>query len=196
MPSISTPDIQPPRDGTPHPASDAASSNRVTLRDLRPGELGWVVSRHGAVYADELGWDMSFEALVARIVADFAASSALDPARERAWIADVDGVPAGCVFLVRATDGELAGAADHETAQLPLLLVEATARGLGVGSTLVAACLAFARAAGYRRIVLWTNDVLTAARRIYEREGFTLISQEPHTSFGHALVGQHWARDL
>lgn len=169
----------PPRRSLPSPTAT------VTLRDLRPGDLGWVIGRHGALYADEYSWDMSFEALVARIVADFAASH--DVARERAWIADTDGAPAGCVFCVRK---------DDETAQLRLLLVEPSARGLGVGSALVRACLDFARAAGYRRIVLWTNDVLTAARRIYDREGFTLIEEESHTSFGRDLVGQYWGREL
>ena len=160
----------------------------VILRDLGPGDLGWIVGRHGSLYGREFLWDMSFEALVARIVADF--GTAHDPARERAWIAEVDGLRAGCVLCVRAESG------DPETAQLRLLLVEPFARGLGVGSTLVLACLDFARAAGYRKIVLWTNDVLTTARRIYEREGFTLISEEPHASFGQELVGQFWGRDL
>ena len=170
------------------PVNGSGRVAAVTLRDLLPGDLGWIVGRHGALYAEQFWWDMSFEALVARIVADFAADH--DPVHERAWIAEVDGVRAGCVLCVRAESG------DPETAQLRLLLVEPFARGLGVGSALVRACVDFARVAGYRKIVLWTNDVLTAARRIYEREGFTLISEEPHASFGHELVGQYWGRDL
>ena len=180
------------------PASSLPPRPSATLRDLRPGDLGWVVARHGALYAAEYSWDMSFEALVARIVADFAAGH--DPDRERAWIADLDGVPAGCIFCVRAesADGKSgdSGPGVADTAQLRLLLVEPSARGHGVASALVRACLHFARAAGYTRIVLWTNDVLTAARRTYERESFTLISEEPHTSFGRSLVGQYWGKDL
>jgi DNA-binding MarR family transcriptional regulator/GNAT superfamily N-acetyltransferase len=157
----------------------------VVLREPGPGELGWVVQRHGALYAAEYGWDASFEALVARIVGDFGASN--DPRRERAWIADVDGAPAGCVFCV---------AKDERTAQLRLLLVEPSARGLGVGSRLVDECLAFARAAGYEELVLWTNDVLVEARRIYERAGFALVGEGPHHSFGQNLVEQTWRRPL
>ena len=170
------------------PVDGPVRAAAVTLRNLLPGDLGWIVGRHGALYAGQFSWDMSFEALVARIVADFASDH--DPARERAWIAEVDGVRAGCVLCVHAESG------DPETAQLRLLLVEPSARGLGVGSALVRACVDFARVAGYRKIVLWTNDVLTAARRIYEREGFTLISEEPHASFGHELVGQYWGTEL
>ena len=162
----------------PEPAPPA-----VVLRAPRPGDLGWVVERHGALYAAEYGWDASFEALVARIVADYA--NGHDPAREAAWIAEVDGAPAGCVFCMRADDA---------TAQLRLLLVEPRARGLGLGARLVDECLAFARAAGYRELRLWTNDPLVHARRIYERAGFVLGAEEPHRSFGHDLVGQTWSR--
>jgi DNA-binding MarR family transcriptional regulator/GNAT superfamily N-acetyltransferase len=157
----------------------------VVLRPPRPGDYGWVVARHGAVYASEHGWDASFEGLVARIVGDFVERH--DPAREAAWIAEVDGEPAGCVFCV---------ARDATTAQLRILLVEPSARGLGIGARLVDECLRFARRAGYRSIMLWTNDVLVAARRIYEAAGFTLVEEEAHHSFGHDLVGQVWSRAL
>lgn len=159
---------------------------RVTIRPLdQPGDLGWVVMAHGEVYAEQFGWDTSFDALVARIVADYAAEH--DPAREAAWIAEIDGQRAGCVFCV---------AADEATAKLRILLVHPIARGHGLGARLVDTCLGFARAAGYRRITLWTNDVLVSARRIYQAAGFALVEEEPHHSFGHDLVGQNWARDL
>jgi DNA-binding MarR family transcriptional regulator/GNAT superfamily N-acetyltransferase len=155
------------------------------LRSPVPGDLGWVVQRHGALYAAEYGWDASFEALVARIVADYAARD--DRRQESAWIAELGGEPAGCVFCMRKTDA---------TAQLRLLLVEPRARGLGMGGRLVAECVSFARRAGYREMVLWTNDVLHAARRIYQRAGFRLAGSEPHRSFGHDLVGQDWRLPL
>jgi DNA-binding MarR family transcriptional regulator/GNAT superfamily N-acetyltransferase len=155
------------------------------LRAPRPGDLGWVVQRNGALYAEEFGWDSSYEALVARIVADYAEHR--DPAAEAAWIAEVDGVPAGCVFCVRE---------DATTARLRLLLTEPWARGLGIGSRLVEEVLRFARSAGYSGITLWTNDVLVDARRIYERAGFTLDDETPHRSFGQDLIGQNWSRPL
>jgi DNA-binding MarR family transcriptional regulator/N-acetylglutamate synthase-like GNAT family acetyltransferase len=157
----------------------------VVLRPPGPGDFGWVIARHGALYAAEHGWDAGFEALVARIVADYV--DAHDPAREAAWIAEVDGEPVGCIFCV---------AKDDTTAQLRILLVEPSARGLGIGSRLVDECLRFASRAGYRSITLWTNDVLVSARRIYEAAGFTLVEEEPHHSFGHELVGQNWTRPL
>jgi DNA-binding MarR family transcriptional regulator/GNAT superfamily N-acetyltransferase len=156
-----------------------------TLRAPEPGDLGWLVQAHGALYAREYGWDATFEALVARVVADYAAGR--DPQRERAWIAGARGRPAGCILCVRK---------DEATAQLRLLLVEPWARGTGMGERLVAECIAFARDAGYSELVLWTNDVLIAARRIYQRAGFVLVDEQRHHSFGHDLVGQNWRLDL
>jgi GNAT superfamily N-acetyltransferase len=156
----------------------------VSLRPWQAGDLGWIVQRHGEIYTDEFGWDRTFEALVARIVADFA--EAEQPGQD-AWIAEVDGVRAGCVLCCRR---------DDRTAQLRILLVEPWARGLGIGRTLVQACIDFARRTGYDSIVLWTNDVLVAARRIYRAAGFELVDAAPHHSFGHDLVGQTWRLDL
>lgn len=154
------------------------------LRAPRPGDLGWVIQRNGALYAQEYGWDASYEALVAQIVAGYAGRD--DPG-EAGWIAELDGSPVGCVFCMRKSES---------TAQLRLLLVEPRARGRGLGERLVAECLAFARQAGYTEIVLWTNDILAAARRIYQRAGFELVESERHHSFGHDLVGQNWRLPL
>jgi len=153
----------------------------VELRGLRPGDLGWVVQRHGEVYAREYGWAMTFEALVARILADYLEQHR--PGRENAWIAEVDGERAGCVLCVRK---------DDDTAQLRVLLVAAWARGHGLGARLVGECIRFARGCGYRKLVLWTNDVLGSARKIYQAAGFRLVSEEHHHSFGKDLVGQYW----
>jgi GNAT superfamily N-acetyltransferase len=156
------------------------------IRDLDvPGDLGWVVMAHGEQYAAEFGWDTSFEALVARIVADYAAEH--EPGREGAWIAEHAGRRVGCVFCVRK---------DDETAQLRILLVTPEGRGLGLGRRLVDHTIAFARAAGYRRLVLWTNDPLAAARRIYLERGFRLVDEERHHSFGVDLIGQNYALPL
>jgi GNAT superfamily N-acetyltransferase len=159
----------------------------VEIRRLgQPGDLGWVVLAHGEQYAAEFGWDTSFEALVARIVADFGESH--DVARECAWIAELDGRRVGCVFCVA---GDEPG-----TAKLRILLVHPDVRGHGVGTRLVDTCVAFARDAGYERVRLWTNDVLAAALRIYVAAGFRLVSQDPHHSFGADLVGQDYVLDL
>ncbi|MBY8875069.1 GNAT family N-acetyltransferase [Micromonospora sp. PLK6-60] len=159
----------------------------ITVRPAdRPGDLGWVVTAHGETYAQQFGWNSDFEALVATIVGDYATDH--DPSREAAWIAEVDGERVGCVFLVA---GDEPG-----TARLRVLLVTPAARGLGIGTRLVEQCLAFARQVGYRQVVLWTNDLLVSARRIYQAAGFTLVDEQPHHSFGHDLVGQTWSLPL
>jgi DNA-binding MarR family transcriptional regulator/GNAT superfamily N-acetyltransferase len=163
------------------------------LRPAQSGDLGWVVARHGALYASEYRWDMRFEALVARIGAEFV--ERFDGEREACWIAEREGANVGCVFLVQARD-DSSGEVVAGTAQLRMLLVEPTARGLGIGARLVDECERFARAKGYRRIVLWTNSVLTAARAIYGKAGYRLIASEPHQSFGHSLVGETWGLEL
>jgi DNA-binding MarR family transcriptional regulator/GNAT superfamily N-acetyltransferase len=176
----------------------APRRDTLVLRAPVPGELGWVVQRHGALYAAEYGWDSSFEALVAQLVADYAVRA--DLKREAAWIAEVDGQPAGCVFCMRKSgDGREARGREKQSgdvAQLRLLLVEPQVRGKGIGERLVAECVAFARRAGYREIVLWTNDVLHAARRIYQHAGFELAGSQAHHSFGHDLVAQDWRLPL
>ena len=168
----------------------AAAAALWLLRPPQNGDIGWVVSRHGALYASEYAWDWRFEALVARIAADFV--DRFDHAREACWIAEQDGANVGCVFLVQARDETPPHKVVEGTAQLRMLLVEPTARGLGIGARLVDECERFARARGYRRIVLWTNSVLTAARAIYDRAGYVLTASEPHQSFGHSLVGETW----
>ncbi|WP_428953882.1 GNAT family N-acetyltransferase [Streptomyces sp. cg35] len=165
---------------------EAPQRQAVIRRADRPGDLGWVVMAHGELYARQFGFSTDFEVLVAKIVGDYAAKHS--PAGEAAWIAEVDGERAGCVFLV----------ADDRpgVAKLRVLLVTPAARGLGLGTRLVEQSLAFAREAGYRQVTLWTTDNLVSARRIYEHFGFTLTTEEPHAGFGRALVGQHWDLDL
>ncbi|MFE3851568.1 GNAT family N-acetyltransferase [Streptomyces griseorubiginosus] len=158
----------------------------VLLREPRPGDLGWMVARNAALYAAEYGFNADYEGLVARIVADFAEDH--DPHLERVWIAELDGRPVGCVMCVRDEA--------PATARLRLLLVEPDARGLGIGDRLVSAVVDFARGVGYRDLVLWTNDVLASARRLYQRHGFVLTAEKRHRSFGQDLNGQDWHLDL
>jgi DNA-binding MarR family transcriptional regulator/N-acetylglutamate synthase-like GNAT family acetyltransferase len=162
-----------------------AGSEPYLLRPHQPGDMGWIVHRHGALYAQEYGWNEEFEGLVAGIVAQFLEH--FDPKRERCWIAEKDGEIVGSVLLVKKA---------ATISQLRLLLVEPAARGLGLGKRLVAECIRFSRLAGYRKVVLWTNDVLHAARHLYEQAGFRLVKQEPHHSFGHDLVSQTWELTL
>jgi GNAT superfamily N-acetyltransferase len=166
---------------------EATPPRTVVLRPAGAGDLGWVVQRHGLLYDQEYGWDESFEALVARVVAEYVDQSREHPGRVAAWIAEVDGEPVGSVLCMRK---------DPATAQLRLLLVEPSARGAGIGARLVDECIRFSRRAGYERLVLWTNHVLSAARRVYERAGFELVEEEQHHSFGHDLVGQTWSLTL
>ncbi|MBC7841493.1 MAG: MarR family transcriptional regulator [Gemmatimonadaceae bacterium] len=165
---------------------DTAAANSqppYLLRAHGPGDMGWVIARHGVLYADEYQWDSTFEALVARIAADFI--DHFDAAREHCWIAERDGVNVGCVFLVKHPDRD-------GVAKLRMLLVEPEARGLGIGKRLVDECTRFARRSGYHTISLWTNDILVGARQIYQRAGYRLMSEDAHHSFGHDLVGQYW----
>jgi GNAT superfamily N-acetyltransferase len=164
------------------------SASPTTVRPLgRPGDLGWVVMAHGEVYAREFGWDPSFEALVARIVADYA--GAHDPRREAAWIAEIEGRRVGCIFCVADPDHK-------DVALLRILLVHPDGRGRNLGRRLVGACLEFARRVGYTRVRLWTNDPLAAARRLYLERGFRMIDEKPHHSFGVDLIGQTYELDL
>ncbi|MFB8119488.1 GNAT family N-acetyltransferase [Streptomyces sp. NPDC055962] len=166
---------------------DGAHRRQAGIRRAdRPGDLGWMVMAHGELYGQQFGWNTEFEALVAGIVAEYAAKDS--PAAEDAWIVEVDGERAGCVML--------AGGDEPGEAKLRVLLVTPAARGLGMGTRLVEEALAFARKAGYGRVTLWTTDNLVSARRIYQHFGFTLADEGPHQGFGHPLVGQTWSLDL
>ena len=164
---------------------DSLAGQKISLRGHRPGDMGWVVHRHGALYFQEYGWDERFEALVAGIAKDFI--DGFDPERERCWIAEMDGQPVGSVFLVKQS---------KSIAKLRLLLIEPRARGQGLGKRLVAECVAFARAKGYRKLVLWTQSNLAAARAIYKAAGFKRTKQERHSSFGYDLTGEYWELSL
>jgi DNA-binding MarR family transcriptional regulator/N-acetylglutamate synthase-like GNAT family acetyltransferase len=159
--------------------------SEVTLRGHRPGDMGWVVHAHGRLYFEEYGWDERFESLVAGIAKDFLDN--LDPSRERCWIAEIDGEPVGSVFVVKQS---------RTVAKLRLLIVEPKARGRGLGKRLVEECIAFARANGYRKLVLWTQSNLAAAREIYAKTGFKRVKQQPHQEFGIKLVGEYWELKL
>jgi GNAT superfamily N-acetyltransferase len=168
------------------PSAPSSASRPWTLRAPRPGDIGWVVHRHGALYAEEYGWDWTFEALVAKVAADFI--ERFDPDRDCCRIAEAEGVVVGSAFVVRSgTDG---------VAKLRLVYVDRQMRGTGLGRALVEDCMAFAKTAGYRRMTLWTNDVLLEARHLYRRLGFEMIATEPYRGFGHDLVGETWERDL
>lgn len=164
---------------------DSNADKNYILRDPRPGDLGWVVARHATFYLDHYGWREPFEAMCAQIVADFANKH--DPKRERCWIAECNGQPVGSIFLVKETE---------DVARMRLLLVDPSAQGLGIGAALVDACVTFARQAGYKRLTLWTHQVLTAARKIYQRAGFTLTESKPHRSWGVDVIGETWNLDL
>ncbi len=183
------------------PAERPAGERTVALRPLAAGDLGWVLQRHGTVYAAEFGWDATFEDFCAAIIGEYPALRDRSPGRAEGWIAEVNGVPAGSVFCVPDTGTADTGTADtgtpggEQTARLRLLLVEPWARGLGLGAALVARCLDFARQAGYARIVLLTYDQLVAARRVYQGAGFTLDHEHPEEAFGQRMMCQTWSRD-
>jgi GNAT superfamily N-acetyltransferase len=165
----------------PDMSTSSTAHDEIVLRDPQPGDIGWVIARHGAIYAKEYGWNAQFEALVAEVAAAYLRKH--DPKCERAWIAEYRGEKVGCIFLVRYAE---------DTAKLRLLLVEPEARGLGVGRRLVEECLAFAKRAGYARVILWTNNVLHSARKIYEAFGFRLIHSETNNEFGPPNIAETW----
>ena len=167
-------------------ALEGREEGDLSLRPLRPGDVGWIIHRQAVLYRQEYGWDWTYEGLASRILGAFVAE--FDPAKEDGWVAERRGAIMGSVFLMKSDDPTVA--------KLRLLYVEPSARGAGLGRTLVATCVARARELGYRQLTLWTNDVLVAARRIYQAAGFRLISEAPHHSFGHDLVGQTWTLDL
>ena len=168
-------------------AKEDGKQKSFVLRPHRVGDMGWVVYSEAIGYAEQFGWDESFEALVARIVDEFLTN--FDPGKERCWIAEVDGRPIGHIFLVKYPD-------QPDTAKLRLLFVDSSIRGMGLGDALVKECIRFARTAGYKKVVLWTQSILVAAHRIYQRAGFKLVKEEPHCSFGHDLIGQEWELEL
>jgi DNA-binding MarR family transcriptional regulator/GNAT superfamily N-acetyltransferase len=172
-------------EGLLQPSAPEARPPLILLRPHRAGDMGWVTSANAEIYAREYGWDLTYEALVAKITAEFIEN--FDPQRERCWIAEIDGARVGSVFVVRKTD---------EVAKLRLLIIDPKARGLGLGQRLVEECLRFAKEAGYASMTLWTQSCLTAARAIYARAGFKLVAEEPHHSFGADLIGETWERDL
>ena len=163
----------------------SAAKSAVLLRPLQPGDIGWVIHRHGALYAEEYGWDDSFEALVAEVAAQFIKN--FDPSCERCWIAELDGEAVGSIFLVKYTE---------ETAKLRLLLVEPHARGFGIGRKLVRECIEFARLSRYKKVTLWTQSCLLAARKLYREAGFKLVKEEPQRAFGADLVSETWELEL
>ena len=163
-----------------------ARDGDMSLRRLLPGDVGWIIHRQAVLYHEEYGWDWTYEALASRILGDFVAG--FDPAKEDGWVAERGGAIVGSIFLMKSDDPTVA--------KLRLLYVEPSARGAGLGRTLVATCIARARELGYHELTLWTNDILVAARRIYQAAGFRLVSEAPHHSFGHDLVGQTWTLDL
>lgn len=166
--------------------SPLSDRKAITIRDtIQPGDLGWVIGRHGALYAAEFGWNVAFEVLVAEIATPFFAAH--DREREHCWFAELDGQIVGCIFLVRL---------DEQVAKLRLLIVEPEARGYGVGRALVHECIDFARSAGYEKMTLWTQDILLPARRLYAEVGFRLVDAEPTHAFGHDMVSETWALDL
>lgn len=157
----------------------------MNIRSLQPGDLGWIIHRHGVLYSKEYGWNEQFEALVAGIASDFVKN--YNPSKEKCWIAEKDGEIIGSVFLVQGSES---------VAKLRLLLVEPTARGLGLGTRLVSECIQFARSCGYEKITLWTNSVLISARHIYDKLGFIRIEEEEHHNFGHSLISETWELQL